>query len=144
MVITQFDLESIERLGLVKIDLLGIRGLSVLGDVAEAICGAQTPGCATPLEALEAIPEQDAQVAELVRSGRTIGCFQIESPGMRSTLKEIQAQSVDDIMVALALYRPGPLTGGLKDAFVRRHKGQEAVRSPAPGPDPPCWETRTA
>ncbi len=62
-----------------------------------------------------------------MRTGRTIGCFQIESPGMRATLKEIQASTVDDIMVALALYRPGPLTGGLKDDFVRRHRGQAPV-----------------
>ena len=61
----------------------------------------------------------------MLRHGRTIGCFQIESPGMRATLRELRAASVDDLMVALALYRPGPLTGGLKDAFVRRHLGHE-------------------
>lgn len=122
IVITQFDLESIGRMGLVKIDLLGIRGLTVLGDVAESVGGGAPPGV------LESIPEGDAATAEAVRHGRTIGCFQIESPGMRATLKEIGAQSVDDIMTALALYRPGPLTGGLKDAFVRRHLGQEEVR----------------
>jgi DNA polymerase III alpha subunit len=66
-------------------------------------------------------------VAEVVRNGKTIGCFQIESPGMRATLRESQADSVDNVMVALALFRPGPLTGGLKDAFIRRHLGQETV-----------------
>jgi DNA polymerase-3 subunit alpha len=134
--ITQFDLDSIERLGLVKIDLLGIRGLSVLGDVGEAIAHDQAgehtpalvhPSAASTLEALEAIPLEDAATQETVLKGRTIGCFQIESPGMRATLKEIQAKSVDDIMAALALYRPGPLSGGLKDAFVRRHLGLEPV-----------------
>jgi len=129
--ITQFDLKAIERMGLVKIDLLGIRGLTVIGDVAEAIAtkesipdqneGASSPGLAV----LEAIPENDPSVSEIIRHGRTIGCFQIESPGMRATLREICAQKVDDIMVALALYRPGPLTGGLKDAFIRRHLGKE-------------------
>jgi DNA polymerase-3 subunit alpha len=63
----------------------------------------------------------------MVSQGKTIGCFQIESPGMRATLKEVKASSVDDLMVALSLYRPGPLTGGLKDAFVRRHLGKEAT-----------------
>jgi DNA polymerase III alpha subunit len=77
------------------------------------------------LDVLEAIPAEDTPTAELVREGRTIGCFQIESPGMRATLKEIQASNMDDLMVALALYRPGPLTGGLKGAFVRRHRGEE-------------------
>lgn len=125
---TAFDLDAVERLGLIKIDLLGIRGLTVLGDVAEALHRpderAERP--ASPIEVLEAIPEDDPQVSGLVRSGRTIGCFQIESPGMRATLREIQACCVDDLMVALALFRPGPLTGGLKGAFVRRHLGQEA------------------
>ncbi|MDD2696035.1 MAG: DNA polymerase III subunit alpha, partial [Anaerolineales bacterium] len=127
IVITQFDLDSIERLGLVKIDLLGIRGLSVLGDVAEGLSKKIPPPAPKRLEVLEAIPQDDAATAQTVRAGRTIGCFQIESPGMRATLREIQASSVDDILVALALYRPGPLTGGLKDAFVRRHLGQEPV-----------------
>ena len=162
--ITQFDLVSIERLGLVKIDLLGIRGLTVLGDVAEAIVStgfqqqgeSGIPGIAEKLppisertvigrlslalrastactdgafpgkgsyslELLDAIPEEDPATSETIQQARTIGCFQIESPGMRATLREIRARSVEDILVALALYRPGPLTGGLKDAFVQRH-----------------------
>ena len=127
--ITQFDLGDIEHLGMVKIDLLGIRGLTVVGDVAEAIAASSPqafPASPTAgLAVLASIPEQDAQITELIRHGRTIGCFQIESPGMRATLREIDARCVDDLMVALALYRPGPLTGGLKDAFVRRHLGKE-------------------
>jgi len=146
ILITQFDLESIERLGLVKIDLLGIRGLTVLGDVAEAIVntdgqsladasGSSAAGIIQPvsrrgttagkqsasLDLLDQIPEDDPATSETIQQARTIGCFQIESPGMRATLKEIRAHSVEDILVALALYRPGPLTGGLKDAFVQRH-----------------------
>jgi DNA-directed DNA polymerase III PolC len=127
IVITQLDLESVSHLGLVKIDLLGIRGLTVLGDVAAAICSRNPAANREPLGPLKAIEDKDLQTAELVRAGRTIGCFQIESPGMQATLKEIQARSIDDVMVALALYRPGPLTGGLKDAFVRRHRGVESV-----------------
>ncbi len=125
VMITQFDLESIARLGLVKIDLLGIRGLTVLGDVAETIQASHPAQYKSIPDVLEAIPIHDAETAALVRQGRSIGCFQIESPGMRATLKEIQASSVDDIMVALALYRPGPLKGGLKNDFVRRHLGLE-------------------
>ena len=126
VVITQLDLESVEAFGLVKIDLLGIRGLTVLGDVAEFIQESQPDTFATPLSVLDSTPSDDAQTADLVEHGGTIGCFQIESPGMRATLREIHARSEDDIMAALALYRPGPLTGGLKDAFVRRFKGEEA------------------
>jgi DNA-directed DNA polymerase III PolC len=136
VVITQFDLDAIERLGLVKIDLLGIRGLTVLGDVAQTLQAAYPGKYASSLDALDSIPQDDPPTSELVQHGRTIGCFQIESPGMRATLKEIQARSLDDLMVALALYRPGPLTGGLKDDFVHRHRGEKeaAQLHPALGP----------
>ena len=127
VVITQFDLDSIERLGLVKLDLLGIRGLTVMGDVAEVIHPSEdeASGRSSALEVLEGIPDEDPATSEMVELGRTIGCFQIESPGMRATLKEIHARDTNDILVALALYRPGPLTGGLKDAFVARYRGLE-------------------
>lgn len=126
--ITQFDLDSVARLGLVKIDLLGIRGLTVLGDVAEAHPPARAGHTASPLAVLDSIPGDDAETKKLLRACRTIGCFQIESPGMRAILKDVQAESIDDLMVALALFRPGPLLGGLKEAFVRRHLGQEPPR----------------
>jgi DNA polymerase III subunit alpha len=155
VVITQFDLDSIERLGMVKIDLLGIRGLTVLGDVAQVIFNhmplsqqgikegnlswpelARFSGAASPVEVLEAMPDEDSGVSDLVETAATIGCFQIESPGMRATLKEIHARSMDDIMAALALFRPGPLSGGLKDAFVRRHRSLEPVEQLHPSLNP--------
>jgi DNA polymerase-3 subunit alpha len=128
VIITQFDLESVEALGLVKIDLLGIRGLTVVGDVADFIAQGQPERYVNLHSVLDETPMEDEETSHRVQTGGTIGCFQIESPGMRATLREIQARSEDDIMAALALYRPGPLTGGLKDAFVRRFKGQETVR----------------
>lgn len=145
--ITQFDMASIEHMGLVKIDLLGIRGLTVIGDVAEAIAARQAlpiqEQAALPpsLAVLASIPDSDSGVSEVLRHGRTIGCFQIESPGMRATLKEISAQTVDDLMVALALYRPGPLSGGLKDAFVRRHLHKEAPAYLHPALEPLLADT---
>lgn len=128
IIITQLDLDSVEALGLVKIDLLGIRGLTVIGDVAEFIQANQSDNFANPLAVLESTPPDDYATSQRVEHGETIGCFQIESPGMRSTLREIRARNEDDIMAALALYRPGPLSGGLKDAFVRRFKGEEKVK----------------
>jgi DNA polymerase III subunit alpha len=141
MIITQMDHEAVELLGLVKIDLLGIRGLTVLGDVAEYI---QKRGSVTKTNintVLNAIPDVDAEVSECVEFGKTIGCFQIESPGMRSILRDIKARSEEDIIAALALYRPGPLKGGLKDAFVRRFKGEEEVRHIHPALAPLLDET---
>ena len=139
--ITQLDLESVEALGLVKIDLLGIRGLTVLGDVAAFIHESQPGRSVTPLAVLDSVPSEDLETSQRVESGQTIGCFQIESPGMRATLREIRARGEDDIMAALALYRPGPLSGGLKDAFVRRFTGQEAVQHLHPALKPLLDET---
>ena len=139
--ITQLDLESVEGFGLVKIDLLGIRGLTVLGDVAEFIQESQPDNFVTPLSVLASAPPNDTQTADMVEHGQTIGCFQIESPGMRATLREIHARNEDDIMAALALYRPGPLKGGLKDAFVRRFKGEEQVQHLHPALAPLLNET---
>ena len=139
--ITQFDLEAVEAFGLVKIDLLGIRGLTVLGDVAEFIHASRPGEYPGALAVLESTPGEDPQTSDRVESGGTIGCFQIESPGMRSTLREIHARSPDDIMAALALYRPGPLSGGLKEAFVRRFKGEEPVQHLHPALAPLLDET---
>ncbi len=123
----QFDLEGIEKFGLVKIDLLGIRGLTVLGEVAERIQSWHRSEFKDGLQVLENIPQKEILTAETVSEAKTLGCFQIESPGMRATLREINAANVADIMTALALYRPGPLRGGLRDAFVRRFRGEEPV-----------------
>lgn len=139
--ITQLDLGAVEALGLVKIDLLGIRGLTVLGDIAQFIQSSQPAVYASPLAVLEATPEDDPETSRRLESGGTIGCFQIESPGMRATLREIRARSEDDLMAALALYRPGPLSGGLKDAFVRRFKGEEPVSHIHPALAPLLDET---
>jgi DNA-directed DNA polymerase III PolC len=141
VVITQLDLDSVEALGLVKIDLLGIRGLTVVGDVAEFVQQSQPEQYATPLAVLDSTPSVDEPTSTRIEKGETIGCFQIESPGMRATLREIHARTEDDIMAALALYRPGPLSGGLKDAFVRRFKGEEAVRHLHPALAPLLGET---
>ena len=127
MMITQFDLDDVEQAGLIKLDLLGIRGLTVLGDVAASIHSWRRKEFRSPLDVLESVPKDDPETAALITAGNTIGCFQIESPGMRATLKDIQANCIADLVAALALYRPGPLKGGLRDAFVRRHKRLEAV-----------------
>ena len=139
--ITQFDLDGVEAIGLVKIDLLGIRGLSVLGDVAEMIYSWRRTEYQHALQVLEEIPNEDTETSERVRNAQTIGCFQIESPGMRSTLKDIQAKTIQDITAALALYRPGPLRGGLHDAFIRRFKGLEKVEQIHPILEPVLAES---
>lgn len=125
--ITAMNLDAVERLGLVKIDLLGIRGLTVLSDVAGAIQSWRKLEYPSMLSVLECIPLEDAATAETVSQGKTIGCFQIESPGMRATLRAIKAGSVEDLTRALSLYRPGPLKGGFRDVFIRRQTGVEST-----------------
>ncbi len=135
LLITQFDLSGIEKLGLVKIDLLGVSALTVIADCVEMIQQRQ-PGFS-----LDSIPPDDAATVQTTSTARTIGCFQTESPGMRMTLRELAAHNVNDLIVALALYRPGPLKGGLKDAFVKRHLGQEAASYLHPALEPILQET---
>jgi DNA polymerase-3 subunit alpha len=139
--ITQLDLTSVEALGLVKIDLLGIRGLTVMSDVATAVQAWRSREYRTAGVVLESIPMNDPQTSARLEKGLTIGCFQIESPGMRATLREIKARTLDDLIVALSLYRPGPITGGMKDDFVRRFKGQEKVSYLHPALEPILKET---
>ncbi len=135
LLITQFDLKGIELLGLVKIDLLGISALTVAAD-SVALIQQHTPDFR-----LDAIPLDDAATMKTLATAQTIGCFQIESGGMRFTLRELAAQNIADLIVALALYRPGPLKGGLKDAFVRRHLGQEPAEYLHPALEPILRET---
>ena len=101
VVITQLDLDSVEALGLVKIDLLGIRGLTVVGDVAEFVQQSKPEQYATHLSVLDSTPSVDEATSTRIEKGETIGCFQIESPGMRATLREIHARTEDDIMAKI-------------------------------------------
>jgi DNA polymerase III alpha subunit len=109
--------------------------------VGEHVTHVNSGRYANLVSALDDIPAEDARVSQRIETGQTIGCFNIESPGMRATLREIHARNADDVMAALALYRPGPLTGGLKDAFVRRFKGEEKVQHLHPALAPLLDET---
>ncbi len=120
IVVTQFEMNAVEAVGLVKIDLLGHRSLSLIADTVVAV--KQNRGVAV---ALPQIPDGDRETAALLRAGRTIGCFQIESPGMRSLLQMIRAESRRDVIHALSLIRPGPSGSGMKERFVRRRLGEE-------------------
>ena len=135
MVVTQFDKDPVEAVGLVKMDLLGNRALTVLADslatLAEQECQLE----------LETIPENDPATARLLATGSTIGCFQIESPGMRGLLQQSGAQTMDDVIQAIALIRPGPAGAGMKDAYVRRFRGLEPATPPHPRLTELLWDT---
>ena len=119
---TQFDFRDVEAIGLPKIDLLGIRALTVLADTAESV-----RATVDPTFNLLTLPLDDAETTAQLRQGNTIGVFQCESSGARRTLRQLNAQNIRDLAVANAFFKPGPATGGMAQAFVRRYRGQEKV-----------------
>ncbi len=119
---TQFDHGDVEAIGLVKMDLLGIRALTVLADAAELVRERHDPTFRTAR-----IPTDDGITGEMLRVGETVGVFQCESSGAQRTLRQLKARSVQDLAVANAFFKPGPATGGMAAAFVRRYRGEERV-----------------
>jgi DNA-directed DNA polymerase III PolC len=120
--ITQFDHGDVEAIGLPKLDLLGIRALTVLADTEHLVRRHHDPSFR-----LAAIPMDDPPTGDLLARGETIGVFQCESTGAQRTLRQLKARTVRDLAVANAFFKPGPATGGMAQAFVRRYRGEEPV-----------------
>jgi len=130
IVVTQFEMDAVAAIGLVKIDLLGNRALATIGEAAEIANRGEAP------IDLDRAADGDQATTRLLAAGDTLGCFQIESPGMRQLLAMLGPRSVLDVVDALALIRPGPASSGMKERFVRRARGLEpaAVVHPALAP----------
>ncbi|MCB8928985.1 MAG: DNA polymerase III subunit alpha [Ardenticatenaceae bacterium] len=135
--ITQYDHRDVEKIGLPKIDLLGIRALTVLADTAEAIRTTLDPA----FDLLN-IPPDDEETAVHLQTGQTIGVFQCESSGARRTLRQLNAANLRDLAVANAFFKPGPATGGMAQAFVRRYRGEEQVAFLHPALEPILGSTQ--
>ena len=120
--VTQYDHEDVEAIGLPKLDLLGIRALTVLADAVRLVRRYHDPHFT-----LDAVPPVDPATSALLRTGETVGIFQCESTGAQRTLRQLRAGSVRDLAVANAFFKPGPATGGMAAHFVRRYRGEEAV-----------------
>ncbi len=133
VLMTQIEKDGVEALGLVKMDLLGNRALTVIDDCLKSL-GDEAPD-------LEKIAEDDLRTKDLLVNGRTLGCFQVESPGMRNLLLQTTSRTMDDVIQAVALIRPGPAGSGMKDAYVRRFRGLESPRAPHPRLEELLWET---
>jgi len=118
--ITQFDHQDVEALGLPKLDLLGVSALTVLADAAQLVRRDHDPGFR-----LDDIPLDDPETSDLLAQGEAVGVFQCESVGARSTLRKLKARTVHDLAVANAFFKPGPATGGMARSFVRRYRGEE-------------------
>ena len=122
---TQFPMEAIAQIGLLKLDILGLVNLTILGKTREII--AQTMGEDIDLNR---IPLDDAKTFDLLSSGETTGVFQLESAGMRRSVKELKPSSFSDVAAMIALYRPGPMQH--IPSFIKAKHGLEPIQFPHP------------
>ena len=131
---TQWAMKDIERVGLLKMDFLGLSTLTLLDDAVRHI--EATTGDRIDLDRL---PLDDAKTYQLFGNGQTHGVFQFESSGMRDTLRKAKPQCLEDLIALNALYRPGPLRGGVVDDYIARKHGRVGieVRAAADGAGPP-------
>jgi DNA polymerase-3 subunit alpha len=127
-IVTAFDMVAIEKMGLLKMDFLGLTTLTILDDTLKLI--AQTRG---ERVTLEGIPLEDHETYEKVfHRGLTSGVFQFESHGMRDVLRRYQPSSIEDLTALNALYRPGPIQGGMIDDFIDRKHGRKKIEYELP------------
>ncbi len=126
-IITQYEMGPLEKVGMLKMDMLGLKTLTVIHD-AVAMIG-ERHGTAPDMDAL---PFDDPEVYAMLRKGRTAGVFQFESPLATETLRAMKCDRFDDLVASNALLRPGPLDAGMHTVFIRRKLGQERVTYPHP------------
>ena len=120
-VMTQFDKDDVEKIGLVKFDFLGLRTLTVIDRALKSIN--ENKEDSEKLN-LDDIPLNDEKVFKFLSSGKTMAVFQLESSGMRDLIKRLKPTKFEEITALLALYRPGPLNSGMHDEFVDRKHGK--------------------
>src|SRR5271168_1226984 len=127
-IVTSYDMKAIEKLGLLKMDFLGLTTLTVIDDCLKLIKSNQD----VALD-LETIPLEDQRTYEQVfHKALTSGIFQFESGGMRDVLRRYKPTSVEDLTALNALYRPGPIQGGMIDDFIERKWGRRKVEYELP------------
>lgn len=130
-VVCQFQMKYIEKIGLLKMDFLGLRTLTVIQDTLKLI---QESG--KEQVDISRIPMDDKAAFKLLKEGETVGVFQVESSGMRDLLRRTKPDRFEDLIALVALFRPGPLGSGMVDDFIHRKFGKVEIRY-----DHPCLET---
>ncbi len=129
-VTTQYDKDRVEELGLLKMDLLGLRTLTIISDALRMI--EENKGIKVDIES---IPWTDAGVAKLFLNGDTAGIFQMESGGMTQLARGVEPQGFEDLIPLVALYRPGPLESGMATDFVNAKHGRQPIKLVHPSVD---------
>jgi len=121
-VVSQYDKDDVEKVGLVKFDFLGLRNLTIIRlavDYVEKLTGNRPD--------LDALTFDDPKAYQILKDANTTAIFQVESEGMKKLLKKLAPDRFEDIIAVLALYRPGPLGSGMVDDFILRKKGQQKI-----------------
>jgi error-prone DNA polymerase len=135
-VVCQWDKDGIDDAGLIKVDLLGLRMLSLISDATEFIEDQQ----GTPLD-LDRLPMDDPAVYDLITKADTIGVFQVESRAQMQSLPRVKPRTLEDLGVEVAIIRPGPLQGNMVHPYMRRRQGAEPVQYLHPLLEPVLNET---
>ncbi len=126
-IVTQWSMKDIERVGLLKMDFLGLSTLTLIDDCVKEI--AKTTGETLDIANL---PLDDAKAYQIFQEAQTYGIFQFESSGMRDILRKAKPQALEDLIALNALYRPGPLRGGMVDDFIARKGGKVEIKYELP------------
>ncbi|TAK10302.1 DNA polymerase III subunit alpha, partial [bacterium] len=122
-IVTQFDMESVEKIGLIKFDFLGLKTLTLIHDCLKLIQASR--GVEIDVNNL---PLDDKKSYRLLCSGNTTGVFQLESTGIREMTVKIRPNCFEDLVAILALFRPGPLDSGMTEEYIKRKHGKEQIR----------------
>ena len=121
-VVTQFEMYGVESLGLLKMDFLGLRNLSIIERCLELV----EAGTGERLD-IDAVPLDDQKTFELLQSGNTIGVFQLEGNAMRSLIRSLKPDSFNDVIALVALYRPGPMGANMHNLYADRKNGRAPI-----------------
>jgi len=121
-IITQFDMDSIQDLGLLKIDLLGLKNLTIIEETLRLVDERQGKNIN-----ISELPLDDKPTFKLLRDGNTTGVFQLESTGIRHYLKDLKPTELEDIIAMVSLYRPGTLDSGMVPRYIARKNGREEI-----------------
>lgn len=136
---SQFDKDDVEDLGLLKLDVLGVRMQSAMAHAVAEL--RRATGQELDLDDPRQVPPGDPATYQLIRSTETLGCFQIESPGQRDLVGRLQPATFDDLVVDISLFRPGPVAADMVRPFIEARHGRAPVRYPHPDLEGPLKET---
>lgn len=130
-IVSQFDKDDVEAVGLVKFDFLGLRTLTIIDGALETVNSQYQRAGKTPVD-IALIPTDDAKTFDLLKACQTTAVFQLESRGMKELIHRLQPDCFEDIIALVALFRPGPLQSGMVDDFIDRKHGRAKVEYPHP------------